>query len=303
MVGIDIGWRSEAGGVRLGAWSDGERAEHIRIDASLVAQIDKADSLREIRDRAFNGARAALASWLADADVPEWMRLRVAHIGKWKSPARMAGMVRAWARMRFDGDAEAYGAAEAWRYQDHHLWEWETSQRTKSLRHRREVYRVFAAGLARRYRTLVLEDLDLAKLARSATSGGRRFDAAPGELRGALVNAFGPARVVKVPGEFTTKACHACGTVEAWDDPSAVMHTCGACGATWDRDHNAAKNIVALGGARLRDAETTGVARTDGNASNSAPMAGGRWAKAKRAKAERIAAEGVAREEGAEAAE
>ena len=73
-------------------------------------------------------------------------------------------LARRWASNRFDVDAAGFDPLEAWRYNDHHLWAWETSP--GNARARREVYRVFAADLRSRFGKLVVDDAVYADVAR-----------------------------------------------------------------------------------------------------------------------------------------
>lgn len=335
-VAIDLGWRqlpdetwqrlrtkdgvtamaTETGpAVRVAAWYDGTSDGTLVLPGRLISQLRKAEDLRSIRDRNFDAARIALAAALgrmtSDGPVSPWLIEATATLSQWKSPGRLAALALRWKNERFEGDAEAYDALEAWRYHDYHLWEWECSQRTKALRHRREVYRIFAADLARKYERLVLEDFDLRKMAKHETveSGvpeikearSMRQLTAPSELRLALINAFS-GRFEKVPAPGTTYTCHACGSAETWNQAKEISHTCSACGATWDQDDNAAKNILARASGGGGDGNP-GPARDNENARDSAPVAEKRWAKAKRMRAEKDARGKTARKSSAEAAE
>src|SRR5690606_35252945 len=124
-----------------------------------------------------------------------------------------------------------------------------------ALGHRREIYRRLAAHLARRYRTLVVDDTDLRALQRSPAPESERTEidvakrsqrlAAGSELRAALVSAFGERRVVRLSAQDVTRTCHACGSIEQWDRAaSGRLHTCSSCGARWDQDDNACRNLL-----------------------------------------------------------
>jgi len=283
-VAIDVGWRVVPEGLRVAAWRDeagntgalilsGEQApvpgdttprsksakrSFNRRAAGIMGQFRKSDGLQAIRKTNFNDARRNLAIHLTalDAVMPPWLRDATKYLGLWKSQSKLAALARRWRDARFDGDAEAYDALEAWRYHDHHLWEWETSQRVKSLRYRRELYRCFAAKLATRYSTIVLEAFDLRRIARlpvveadeteNETARSSRVVASTSELRGCLLNAFrGRGGTVEfVDPALTTKTCAACGSVEQWDQAKELRHACGACKAEWDQDDNAAANIL-----------------------------------------------------------
>lgn len=290
-VAVDLGWRKIGEEIRVAVWraEDGETGE-IRIPEKLVGSLRKPDDLREIRDRAFNAARDVLATWIAQQQViPDWLREASAHLRQWRSPGRLASLVLRWRKERFEGDAAGYDVLERWRYHDHHLWEWETSQRSKSLGHRREVYRVAAARLAERFGVVVLEKFDLRQIARrpvkeseeaeNEVSRSNRHLVAVSELRSALRQAFlsRGGEVAEVDAGDTTRICPVCGLVERFDAAAMVHHACGGCGTVRDQDEGAAQNILDRWRERRSDAETAGVAR-----SNETPEKGaGKWTKVK----------------------
>jgi hypothetical protein len=267
--------------------------------------LAKADELRSLRSRLFDEARDSLVTHLRDVSPPEWMLDRVGHLSRWRSPAKLASLARAWGNRRFDGDEQAFGALENWRYRDHHLWQWEASQRTKSLRRRREVYRVFAASMARQYGTVALERIDMRAFSKkapvesakeeSAVARSQRHEAAISELRDCLAQCL--ARV-DVPPAYTSMTCAECGLSEPWQDRSEMEHTCHGCGAVFDRDINAARNIMTIASGRAT-CETPGVARDSENEASAVPM--GRFQR--RRMAAGLAQNGGSREAVSDAAE
>jgi hypothetical protein len=319
-VAIDLGWRQLDHGVRVGAWWDGERGGEVVVPWSVVSGLKKADELRATRDKNFDAARDALvaakaASGSATGDTsslawPEWLVQATETLSQWRSSGRLAALALRWRSARFEGDEQVYAALEAWRYHDHHLWSWECSQRTKTLRRRREIYRVFAAKLATEYRTVVLEDFDLRAIARRKPidAGGENESArsmrqaiAPSELRLCVRNAFA-GRTVEVDAVDSTRECHSCGSIEKWDQAAQIRHTCSSCGVHWDQDDNAARVLLerASAGGALAN---TAAARNDESGNDSAPVRGGRFAKAKAAKRARVAEKEAARNQAAEPAE
>jgi transposase len=186
--------------------------------------------------------------------------------------ARLAALVVRWHDLRWEKDSEIYEALEAWRKQDKHLWTWQENQREKSLRRRRDAYRVAAHELAGRFGTLVLEDFDLTVHARRPKVEEEDKDergqilrrqkaiAAAGELRLALVNAFVSTggKVVKLNPADTTKICWLCGAKDAWDQAAedAVERVCTECGALVDQDENACRMLLARYCEQLGDEET-----------------------------------------------
>lgn len=269
VVGVDIGWRQhEDGSFRVACWAsaDGLDKGELVLSAVDVAALRKPAEIRARRDREFDSVRVALAPLLVGA--PEWLATATATMPQWKSQARLAAVVRRWRKERYARDEKAYEIAEAWRYHDQHLWDWECAQRNQSLRHRREVYRRWAFDLARRYETVVIEDrvddggkaMDLRPFARypETEQGGvvpvemidlhrsNRFLCAPSQARDALRDAVcaRAGRLVKRAVERTTTTCWECGVVQKDMHPEeAIDYTCEACGVTWDQDLNAAINL------------------------------------------------------------
>jgi len=300
VVTIDLGWRTIGNEIRVAAWRD-DQGKHgeLRLDARAVSGLKKPDELRSLRDEKFNFARAALIEILGKVTIPDWLREEISHIAQWRSQARLAALARKWSDRHFEGDDEAYAMIETWRYRDHHLWEYESGQRIGSLRHRREIYRRFAAELGRKYKTLLLEDFDLRGVAtRAPTEEGaenlvarrNRQLAAVSELRGCLCNVFGED-ALKVSPENSTHICNACGAVEEFDAALKIDHTCSACGATWDQDDNA--TIVLF--ERWRAAKKAEAARAAENPKDANVVRESRWVRAKRMKEAKIERQNAAR--------
>jgi transposase len=310
VIAIDVGWRVMGSELRVATWTnDAGEVGELRLDARLLSSLQKADSLRSTRDENFNVARTRLVRALesfnlaspqvTQVTIPEWLAHATQSLDQWRSQERLRKLALRWRTARFPGDEETYDALEAWRYHDHHLWEWETSQRTKSLRRRREFYRIFAAELARTYKTVVLEEFDLRKVAKrqdtlaqgqlstpegpstapqvpeNETARHSRQMASISELRLTLQNA---CQVVAVSAVNTTRTCNGCGFTEKFDAASMVHHACGACGVIWDQDENAAKNLLDRYRKHLEGNQTPGGPRNPVDEGKTES----RWAKAKR---------------------
>lgn len=280
-VALNLGWAQMDDGVRAGMLlgSDGH-AREIRVEASVIDRLEKAESIRSIRDRDLDAMRISLVEEMRALALPDWLMERAVltrpraeraasgpttddgrtasptwHITHWRSPDRFRALAFAWRSQRFDGDTTAYEILESWRHRDEHLQRYEAGLVRGALNHRRDSYRVIAAEMARRYRTLVIDDTDLRDMQRSpapeserteiATAKRNQRHAAGSEMRAALVNAFGPRRTIELPAKDVTRTCHACGSIEQWDRAaSGRLHTCSACGATWDQDANACRNLL-----------------------------------------------------------
>lgn len=294
-VAIDLGWRRYGDRIRVARWlsSDGEAGE-IAMDARYMRRMQKLGDLAEIRAKRLTQAQLGLVWWFSALPaIPAWMPA-LHHLVQWRAPKRMAMLLATWRENRFEGDESVFATLEAWVKQDRHLWEWSSNQRVRTLRHRKEVFRVAGAMLAKRYGEVVFEDFDLAKMAwrpraeddaENEAARAARHLVAPAELRLAIRESFlsRGGIVTLVDPANTTRECHACGFTEAFDAAASVDHTCSACGVRWDQDHNACAIMLARR-ERLGAAETPEGARDDKPAKTE-----GRWERAARLRTEKLA--------------
>lgn len=268
VVAVDIGWRrKENDTVRVG-FAVGEvgkirNSKEILSHPRILSGLDKASSLRSIRDKNLAQMQKAFVEWLAPKGVcfPNegyaWLLEATKTITQWSSPARFAALAIEWRKKhRFDGDVEGFSLLEAWRKQDAHLWTWEVHQRRRSLRRRKEEYRIAAKRFAEQHEILVLEKFNLADIIavpsetseKSNRPGVRAIQhaVAPGEFRQMLVNAFKTrgGKVVEVEPQYTTQMCSYCGLLCDWDASKELEHKCEHCGAEWDQDYNACRNML-----------------------------------------------------------
>lgn len=249
VVAVDFGWLATPDGLRVATWVD-ERgcSEQLVLTGRDHEGLLKPDELRSGRDKDFNKALARLVEHLRERGMPTWMRAltvrkgerepterqAIAYLSGWRSPARLASLCRRWRELREAGDAAAFEALEAWRYHDFHLWSWQESQRRSSIRRRLDIYRNFAADLAKRYERVVVGDVDYADLARRPVASDdvvidaaalNRKNASPGTLRLALKQAF-----LSRGGEYSEVDCRGLSTM------------CPGCGSSdpgqrVDREH------------------------------------------------------------------
>lgn len=247
-VAFDLGWREFQGEkIRVAKWhgSDGEKGE-VFLPQSLLDKLRKVEQISSGRDKDFDAIRNTLVDWLvkSEASHPQWLKDKTTHIDQWKSQARLVKLVRQWANNRFNGDDEILHQLEGWRYHDHHLWCWESSQRIKAIGHRNEIYRIVAAQLAEKYGTIVFEDINLSNLAKGKVAGGNRQLTAPSELRNACKNASRTRGkdYAEVSARKTSKICASCGYEN--EIGSALEYFCEGCDIELDRDENAAENVL-----------------------------------------------------------
>lgn len=204
-------------------------------------------------------------------------RARVWHVAQWRSAARFRALTFAWRERRWDGDADGHEILEKWRYRDEHLERYETGMRRGGLADRRERYRILAAEMSQRYRYLVVDDFDLRTFQESPRPEDARVEipaakrnqrhASGSELRAALLNAFGPARVVRDRSQDVTRQCATCLHLDDWDHAAGREHACSACGARWDQDANACRNLLRRLRERLNAGDSPEAARAAKEAS------------------------------------
>lgn len=306
-VGVDLGWRVSATGLRVCAWSDeiGTRAGELQLSEYDQGGFVRVDSLRSTRDQNFLAALKVLLSHRLQWPVG----FRIKNMGQWRSPERLTKLVKFWRTCRFTGDALAFQQADQWRYHNEHLYRWEADQRMRTLRARREKYRLFAHTLVQQFDVLVLEQFDLRTFATRPTPAdpiidkvGRRETqqeekarayrhmAATSSLRLILENAFKSKGklAVRISAHYTTKICHDCKHIEHFNAAKDITHACTRCGVVWDQDDNAAKNLCE----RYRTGQTAGSARI-ANTAESAEKVETRWARAKRMSHEKLTARNI----------
>jgi hypothetical protein len=307
--------------LRVAAYGDenGNGGE-LRFDARLMSALKYADHLRGIRDASFAVALRQLAAFLKLAkETPAWLTGATANIAQWRSANRLAAVAKLWkskaaaesdAVLKTAAYAAAYDDLEKWRYHDFHMWQWETSQRRKSILRRRDLFRCFAKDLALKYDTLILESFDLRVFAIrpptdsdevvNETARHHRQIAALSELRQTLINAFESRnrKVVIVSAVDTTRRCHVCGVVEAFDAVAILKPTC-VNGHKFDQDERAWNNLLE----RWRNEQKSTGARGGGNDNDSKSSRESKWSRLKREKAMKTSARESAREAGGSLAE
>lgn len=184
----------------------------------------------------------------------------------WRAPAKLAWAILKWRECRFPGDEEVFAAMEAWRKRDKHLYEYEAHLREQLQLQRADIYRKFAASMRRSYAKIGIEGsmgkdgdagrpMDLRKfhVLPKPESDGRKLGC--GSIREACLSLLRrfleeTMCVETVPSAGTSKTCSACGVKNTLDH--SVTFTCDGCGKVWDRDVNAARNILNRAGIKTQ---------------------------------------------------
>lgn len=256
VVGIDIGYRLMPDGrQRVAYWhgSDGASGE-LELPPWTVQGWKKVEDLQSIRDKLHNEARATLRDWLASNPHPGWLDEATEHMHAWRRLSRLDRLVVEWRGQRFEHDCGILATLESWRTQERHLWQWQENSRDQLLAWRKNYYREFSAKMRRRYRTIAIEDMDLRSAIHDVLRPEEERETVTAQRRTARFAALSVlvgtikdcgADVVPVERAGTTSTCHDCGAAN--DVGAGLMHVCVGCGSVFDRDENAAQNILARG--------------------------------------------------------
>jgi putative transposase len=308
-VGVDLAWRMIDGDERVCAYAneDGTDVGELRLTAYELGGFDRVESLASTRSTLRNDLQAALQKYRASGLASPWFVEETRYLHVWKSAGKYFRLRKAIRENNSNAEASALVLLDAFCYRDTHLSDWECNQRQKNLDHRKAKYAEFAAWLARKYETLILEDFDLRTFARKPAKDAKvddqgrreshqaekaraqRHEAATSILRSILRNAFERrgGTVIVVSAVDTTRTCGACGLVVDRDFAASVDWTC-ACGAVHDQDVNASNNLCE----RWRAQEKAGAARGSTGAKRLVKRES-KWSRLKRTKLEKEAARDV----------
>jgi len=226
----------------------------LTVPARVVGALDKADSIRSIRDQLANTMRAEVKRLLTETKeaLPPWLIEARESIHLWKSPEPAYRLASRWREERCEAAREAYEMLLAWELRDDHLWRYEAGSRGQAIRSRNDHYRCLAAALSRTYRHVLVPKRDYSREARFGPDADLRFITSPSSLVMALEGAFD-------------------GGTSAYDVP-------------WDKESKAAWRDTAC--ERFATGDATIVARRVKK--NDGGEKGGAWAARKRKKAEKI---------------
>ena len=127
---------------------------------------------------------------------------------------------------------------------------------------RRDFHHKISRSIAERYGTVVVEDLTVATMVRSAKGTIEQPGCNVAQKRGlnrsiqdagwsqfVLMLDYKAARVVKVDPRHTSQACAQCGVVDPRSRQTPAAFRCVGCGHEANADHNAAINILNRAGA------------------------------------------------------
>lgn len=283
-----------SGAIRVGyALGTDGRAEELLLPEEIRQKFFTTHRLRSANDLIFDEARKATGAWLAEYPADAELTPMVETLHAWRdhsklvrvamkltarvaTPTELRQLWLDWKVARFQATKDLYdapaivydwlaarGVAPAarhplylliWWKKNDHMWNMEASIRAKTLGWRKQLYRDYAATLARSYQTLLIEKFDLRAVAGKPHPEDEqdhvqavalaRTHAAPSELRAALVAAF-HADWVEQSADHNTLACKTCGVITDAVPADAIVIACPGCGSEHDQDQNNCENQLA----------------------------------------------------------
>lgn len=257
IIAIDYGWRlGEDDSLRVATYRDhNDETGELLLPGKILGGFELADGIQSIRDENFNFIKAEIKTWKKSRkSLPKWLRDELSHIHQWKSQRRLVRLIHKWRDNRCKNDEDIMNSLEEWKSRDRHLLDYQCGTRTSCAIYRREIYRIFAARMRRKYSTVILENGNRTRFntlptvnkpddTRSKVRYNYRV-AAIGELFKCLQESG--MEVIKVNPANTSKICSSCQQKNK-KLKDELYWTCEHCGEEHDRDHNATKNILTRG--------------------------------------------------------
>ncbi len=239
-VAIEIGWRLFKQGLRVAvALGEDGKFKELYLPADWLEGKRKAESLLSIIDRETNAMVKTIK-----ASHPE-VCTELAWAGT-NSRKLASALLRVWRENHF-----LRPNLEQWRKHHFHLLRYERGFHQSLNRARRDLYRNFVSELVKTYSICGIEEFDLRTFTRKDPAKDAPPDLAKwhrtvanlSSLRALLKQQM---LTQKLPAHNTTRKCHNCGLVEAWNSAVEVWHRCSNCQSRWDQDYNSAQNLLVL---------------------------------------------------------
>lgn len=272
LAALDFGWYFEDDGRRIAGFADGgspDDAEIVRLPSDIDDLLVRSENFKAERDTARDEVVSYLKE-LAFEAIPEAIqeellllrKLPVQHV----APSRLARLSIRWRTECPNYRQSVLQRLEDWRKDDKMRLQAESHLASRARGRRKKYYEELALIWTNKYGTIVIDSPELSEAAvvKDKTTGrhnklggiarGGRVKAALYDLEQALVNAASKTgtRLVKIKGR-TSKTCSLCGGTIALQNDSDRNALCTECGATLDREKNAAA-VVWLQGMAQADA-------------------------------------------------
>lgn len=270
-VAVHLGWRDTEEGTRVASWrstqplvvpaalssvlvaDEGGLTGRIIVPRIVSQRLDRHAATAAVRDEALNAVRDRLVAWLVEHGPVAYRdgELGAEDVRRWRSPARFAALSIAW-RDNPPGDIAA--VLDAWRSADRKRWDGQEHGQRRALGYRDDLYRQVAAVFSGHAEMIAVDDVSIARIARSSSGDEemsaelrqivdrRRFRAAPGKLREAIVAAAqrGGVRCEVVSAKGLSRIHADCGHENPADERYASPPVaCEGCGVAYDPDSSA----------------------------------------------------------------
>ena len=258
LAAVHIGWRTVEDGVRVATVADRGGCSYLVLPPSVEGRFRAAQDMMAAADGDAEAMRLRLAGVWDTAGAPATLRADFDLVRRARTGGAIARALR-WMDENWREAAPDYGprlrdALGLWCHQDLAARWMARNSLARTLRHRRDLVRVWVAGLAARYDAVILLHDESAQPWRGGRGGAplpmiRRAvqSMAPGEIRAAVAMTLKSRGVTVLDrGGKPAGTCSGCGGAIASFGPSAGCVRCSGCGAIRDADDNAALNAFAI---------------------------------------------------------
>ena len=261
-VGIAVGHRRVDGGLRVAvaAWEDG-RTDALVYPDELLARHDRIAESQGLLDKAADGMwRRLLGEGTAFADAPEplsvvWEAEQERRPGGGRRTHKgLLRLLKVWPCGWRD---DLRDELSSWADRRKRALDRLSRFRLRTSRWGRELRRIWVASLLQQARRVVLDELPTQPKTRNSpdetgtlTEDQRRMAAiaSPRALSDWIVSQSESRGVTVVRCAYSPNwRCRSCGFVWKTALPSDVVDRCIRCGTPWDRDVNAARNLLEVG--------------------------------------------------------
>lgn len=244
-IAFDLGWRSMGNEkYRIATWKDSDgQSGFFELG---VARLNKAEDIQSKVDNHLDLFLPYLQYFVSNYELPSWLEKKKSSLQKTKSKDKLLQLFYFWKNNRFDGDELIFSLLDQWKYRHIHLYNYSSGRKRKFLRNRKQQYLSFAKELSQKYEKVIFENLKLDNMAKGKVAGGQRTKAAPAEFKNAFSYRFYKENIIEISAKNTSKECNNCNSIQELDS-SVTQHTCTKCHTSYDRDVNAASNILKKG--------------------------------------------------------
>lgn len=259
-IGLDLGWRRLEDRVRVAVWRDSHgNTGELALDESYIKTSERLKGLQSVIDKDFEAIKSSFLDWKKKGQLQTWADEQTKFLANWRSPVKLARIVKGMGEDRHSGDEEMFREAWGWLKRYEHINSWLANLRDKMQGRRLEQYRIWAKWISRNFSKVYLEEFDLADMAKRKTaredldveSKARYWAkvASPGILRSEIERSCieSGAVVSRVDARYTTVTCPHCASRVSTDARANLVLQCEVCGLGYDQDYGAAQNIIDRG--------------------------------------------------------